>query len=180
MNTDTKDINGFGISAALPTGWDAKLYKKEGRDSDAVSAPVLQAANFPLPADDGDFATGAAESMTVGDLLIVLIELVPDSHLTVGKGLFEPSGIPTEVVVGDLEPACMPEMIDGLAAVQRFFSENGRAFCLYMVFGGYPEIVAAQQKGEEAQLETARSIVKSLQISSPAAAGAEGGPRYES
>jgi hypothetical protein len=49
-----------------------------------------------------------------------------------------------------------------------------------MVFGGYAEIVEAQLKGEEAQLETVRSIVKSLQISSPAAAVAEGGPRYES
>jgi hypothetical protein len=180
MNTDTKDISGFGISAALPTGWDAKLYKNEGRDSDAVTAPVLQAANFPLPADDGDFATGAAESMTVGDLLIVLMEYVPDSELTVGKGLFEPLGIPSEIAVDDLEPRCMPQMIPNLAAVQRFFSENGRAFCLYMVFGGYAEIIASQQRGEEAQLETARSIVKSLQISSPAAAGAEGGPRYES
>jgi len=180
MNTDTKDISGFGISAALPTGWDAKLYKRESRESDEVAAPVLHAANFPLPADDGDFATAAAESMTIGDLLIVLIEYAPDSELTVGEGLFEPSGIPAEVVVDDLDPTCMPQQIEGLAAVQRFFSENGRAFCLYMVFGGYAEIVEAQLKGEEAQLEAARSIAKSLQISSPAAAVAEGGPRYES
>jgi hypothetical protein len=180
MNTDTKVIDGYGISVALPAGWDAKLYKKADHPG-TISTPVLKAANFPLPTIDGDFATAAAESMTAGDLLIVLLEYAPDEHLTVGEGLFRPAGIPTDIGAKDLDPNCMPQIIDGLAGVQRFFSENGRAFCLYMVFGGLPEILAAQEKGEEVELEVIRSIVRSLQISPPTGTDTEGdGPSYES
>jgi hypothetical protein len=99
----------------------------------------VQAANFALPTNLGDYAVGAIEGMTAGDVLVVLLEFDPDNA---GQGLFANEGLPTGLAASDFSPTAMPRAMPGRTAAQWFFSLNGRAFCLYVVLGSHAERAA--------------------------------------
>jgi hypothetical protein len=122
-----------GLEIELPDGWDGRIYRREV-DADAVTRRALHAANFALPPGLGDYAVGAVETMTSGDVLVVLLEFDPDSA---GQGLFANEGLPAGLSAGDFSPSAMPRAIPGRTAAQWFFSLNGRAFCLYVVLGSH-------------------------------------------
>jgi hypothetical protein len=122
-----------GLEIELPDGWDARIYRREAVD-DAVTRRAMHAANFALPTNLGDYAVGAIEGMTTGDVLVVLLEFDPDSA---GQGLFANEGLPAGLSAGDFSPSAMPRAIPGRTAAQWFFSLNGRAFCLYVVLGSH-------------------------------------------
>ena len=122
-----------GLEIELPDGWDGRIYRREA-DTEAVTRRALHAANFALPIGLGDYAVGAVETMTAGDVLVVLLEFDPDSA---GQGLFANEGMPTGLQAGDFSPSAMPRATAGRTAAQWFFSLNGRAFCLYVVLGSH-------------------------------------------
>jgi hypothetical protein len=122
-----------GLEIELPDGWDGRIYRREV-DTDAVTRRALHAANFALPTGLGDYAVGAVETMTTGDVLVVLLEFDPDSA---GQGLFANEGMPTGLRAADFSPSAMPRATAGRTAAQWFFSLNGRAFCLYVVLGSH-------------------------------------------
>jgi hypothetical protein len=122
-----------GLEIELPDGWDARIYRRE-TDADAVTRRALHAANFALPTGLGDYAVGAVETMTAGDVLVVLLEFDPDSA---GQGLFANEGMPSGLRAGDFSPSAMPRATAGRTAAQWFFSLDGRAFCLYVVLGSH-------------------------------------------
>ena len=124
-----------GLEIELPDGWDARIYRRETADGE-VTRRAMHAANFPLPTNLGDYAVGAAEQMTAGDVLVVLLEFDPDRA---GQGLFRNEGLPTGLSAGDFSPTAMPRAIPGRTAAQWFFSLNDRAFCLYVVLGSHTE-----------------------------------------
>ncbi len=97
---------------------------------------ALHVANFPLPADPGDFGSGAIERMGTGDVLVVLLEYHPDSANT---ALFANQGLPTPLRASEFSPNAMPKVIPGLAGGQWFFSMHGRAFCLFVVLGSHAD-----------------------------------------
>ena len=119
----------------LPDGWDARIYQREA-EVEAVTRRALHAANFALPTGLGDYAVGAVEQMTTGDVLVVLLEFDPDRS---GQGLFRNEGLPTGLGAGDFSPTAMPKAIPGRTAAQWFFSLDGRAFCLYVVLGSHTQ-----------------------------------------
>ena len=76
------DLHAFGITVDLPHGWDGRIYRHapvpRGPCVGAAAAaaevtdlatdegtvqPVAHLANFPLPADRGDYGSGAVERM---------------------------------------------------------------------------------------------------------------------
>ena len=122
-----------GLEIELPDGWDARIYRREA-DTEAVTRRALHAANFALPAGLGDYAVGAVEAMTTGDVLVVLLEFDPDGA---GRGLFRNEGLPADLAATDFSPTAMPRAIPGRTAAQWFFSLDGRAFCLYVVLGSH-------------------------------------------
>jgi hypothetical protein len=122
-----------GLEIELPDGWDGRIYRREA-DAEAVTRRALHAANFALPPGLGDYAVGVVETMTTGDVLVVLLEFDPDSA---GQGLFANEGMPTGLRAGDFSPSAMPRATAGRTAAQWFFSLNGRAFCLYVVLGSH-------------------------------------------
>jgi hypothetical protein len=122
-----------GLEIELPDGWDGRIYRRE-TDADAVTRRALHAANFALPTGLGDYAVGAVETMTAGDVLVVLLEFDPDSA---GQGLFANEGMPSGLRAGDFSPSAMPRATAGRTAAQWFFSLDGRAFCLYVVLGSH-------------------------------------------
>ena len=128
-----------GLEIELPDGWDARIYRREADDGAGVTRRALHAANFALPTNLGDYAVGAAERMTAGDVLVVLLEFDPDSA---GAGLFRNEGMPTGLAATDFSPTAMPRAMPGRTAAQWFFSLGGRAFCLYVVLGSHNQRAA--------------------------------------
>lgn len=124
-----------GLEIELPDGWDARIYRREAVDGE-VTRRALHAANFAIPTGVGDYAVGAMEQMTAGDVLVVLLEFDPDNA---GQGLFRNEGLPTGLSAGDFSPTAMPRAMPGRTAAQWFFSLNDRAFCLYVVLGSHAD-----------------------------------------
>ena len=122
-------IAGHGLHIDVPRGWEARVYRRAEGD------PTLHAGNFPLPMDDGDFGGRAVGRMTDGGIFIALTEYRPELD---GKPLFSGPGLPLAVGDSELNPLALQRALPGQSGVQRFFTEAGRPFCLYLVVGSWP------------------------------------------
>ena len=133
------DLSAHGIEVDIPPGWDGEIYQRPEAATSGFapqseeSKPVVHLANFPLGPNRGDFGSGAVEVMVADNLLIVLFEYGSQS---VGTALFSAQGIPT-VSPGDFAPNTMQRPRPGQSGAQYFFTEAGRAFCLYVVLGSH-------------------------------------------
>ena len=139
-------IRAHGIDVGLPAGWDGRIsVRSDGAPEDAITAagthvatlrtrPVVHLANFGLPADRGDFGSGAVELMGDRDVFVVLFEYEPAAT---GTALFRTRGFPRSLTVRGFDPATLRRGIVGQSAHQAFFQEAGRAFCLYVVLGSH-------------------------------------------
>ncbi|HEV3227380.1 MAG TPA: hypothetical protein VGZ52_11115 [Acidimicrobiales bacterium] len=133
-------LSGSGIGVDVPSGWEGRIYAKPsdpglhptGAQSMNPNA-VLHVASFPLPRGAGDYGGGAVEQMANTDLLVILME---HGAAAVGTALFAPAGMP-RLTKDDVSPNCLQRLIEGQGGAQKFFTENGRAFCLYVVFGSH-------------------------------------------
>lgn len=125
-------FSGGDLTIDLPAGWEVRIAKAQDR----AASTLLHAATFELPARRGDFGSGAVELMTPLDTFVTLFEFGPDS---VGQPLFANQGLPRDLDPDAFHPAALQRVIPGQAGVQRFFTENGRAFCLYAVIGSWSE-----------------------------------------
>jgi hypothetical protein len=126
----------------LPSGWDARIYRRQElaaavahAGGEATTHAVLHAANFALPAERGDFGSGAVELMGRDNVLIVLVEYHPDSA---GSPMFA-GELPRALHADDFDPTMLQRRMPGHAGVQRFFSSGGRAYSLYVVLGNYAD-----------------------------------------
>jgi len=129
-------ISRSGVSVDVPPGWEGdiaggghQLLADGGREP-----TVLQVASFPLPAERGSFGSGAVELMRNGDVFMTLFEYGPES---VGTPLFDRQGVPQSVTSGDFDREALQFGIAGQSGLQYFFTERGRAFCLYIVLGSH-------------------------------------------
>jgi hypothetical protein len=145
MNT----LAAHGLRIALPPRWEARLYLRDqptGVASGSMSRwahpagygwagestnPVLHLANFPLPPGRGDFGTGAVERMGVAHVFASLFEYDRDEA---GRPLFAATGLPRPAL-HEFAPNALQRRLPGQLGCQKFFTENGRAFCLYVVLG---------------------------------------------
>ncbi len=144
-----------GIAVTLPPGWEAALYRREelapapdgtvttqGLSQTALASvapgatthPVLHTASFPLPPDRGDYGSGAVDVMGAQDLFVSLVEFHPDASRT---ALFARRGVPVGLGSDDFGASSLQRVLEGQSGCQRFFSVNGRAFCLYVVLGSH-------------------------------------------
>jgi hypothetical protein len=136
-----------GIAVDLPAGWEASLFQRDQTPSGglrtlglaerapgATTHPVLHAASFPLPADRGDYGSGAVDVMTEQDVLVTLVEFHPDAAST---ALFATAGPPRALTSDDFGSQSLQRVLPGQSGCQRFFSAGGRAFCLYVVLGSH-------------------------------------------
>ncbi len=124
---------GQSISVQLPSGWDGHIYRRPQTDQ-AKTFAVLHAANFPLPPDRGDFGSNAVELMGPDHILVVLFEYDPASAST---PMFSGKGPPVPLSPDQFSPTMLQRTLPGQAGTQAFFSEQGRALCLYVVLGSY-------------------------------------------
>lgn len=124
---------GQRLALQLPPGWDGHIYRRAPTDQ-AKTFAVLHAANFPLPPDRGDFGSNAVEAMGPDHVLVVLFEYDPASAST---ALFSKQGAPSALDPKQFSPNSLQRALPGQAGTQVFFSEQGRALCLYVVLGSY-------------------------------------------
>ena len=150
MNT----LQSGGVKVGLPRGWEGEIFNRadepgsdglartlSGPADSATPTPnnaevarnVIHLANFALPSERGDFGSGAVELMNSGALLVILFEHGPES---VGTALFARSGIP-QLSPDEFHPQQMQRTLMGQSGRQVFFTEAGRAFCLYVVLGSH-------------------------------------------
>ena len=142
-------VAAHGLRVELPPRFEARLYLREHEEAAARVAvgetlhpsafgdpdesvnPVLHLANFALPPGRGDFGTGAVERMGPAHVFAALCEYDP---VEAGRPLFAARGLPRPSV-GDFAPNALQRRLAGQLGVQRFFTEQDRAFCLYAVLG---------------------------------------------
>jgi hypothetical protein len=133
-------IAAHGLAIEPAPGWDARIrLLTHTLDAlvtsliwDLTAHPVLHAADYPLGEQRGDFGSGVVEHMGPANAFVALVEYHPDSTRT---PLFAAAGPPRQISVDAFSPQQLQRTIRGQAGVQRFFSANGRAFCLYAVIG---------------------------------------------
>lgn len=136
-------ISSSGISVDLPQGWEGSIDGGgfEQLSSGATRPTLLHVGSFPMPPERGSFGSGATELMNTNDVFIVLFEYEPES---LGTPLFAEQGLPRGVGPDDFSRDALQHAVTGQSGMQRFFTENGRAFCLYVVLGSHidrPELV---------------------------------------
>jgi hypothetical protein len=138
-------IEAHGIRAELPAGWEGRITRR--RDDGAVgvrrgtttierssTGPVVHVANFALPEERGDFGSGAVDLMGAGHVLLALVEYGADS---VGTALFATVDRVPRLTPRMFSRQALQRVQKEQAGVQRFFTLNGRAFCLYAVLGDH-------------------------------------------
>jgi hypothetical protein len=154
------NLSAFGITTVLPPGWEGRITRRAAPVARAhasvtagggaadpsprttakgtpgeIPAPVVHLANFALPEQRGDFGSGAVDLMGRGHIFVCLFEYGPES---VGQALFSHRGIP-RLTPAHFRANGLQRSIRGQAGCQRWFTEAGRAFCLYTVLGAHSE-----------------------------------------
>jgi hypothetical protein len=124
------------VSIDVPEDWEGSISDGDFQlEADGAQEPtVMQVASFPMPAERGSFGTGAVELMRSGDVFMTLFEYGPES---VGTRLFEAEGIPRQLAAREFDRTALQRAMPGQSGLQRFFTHNGRAFCLYVVLGSH-------------------------------------------
>jgi hypothetical protein len=124
LSNPVPDSGVAGAGLGAPTGGPAA----SGRTN-----PILHLANFALPMTIGDYGGAAVETMTNEHLFIAFVEFSPESA---GTELFKPTGMP-KLRADDFDPNCLQHALAGQGGAQKFFTINGRPFCLYVVLGSH-------------------------------------------
>ena len=143
-------LQAHGLTLHTPGGWEGRIFRRPQFGEVASDAsgdapgqpappgeqtfPVMHAATIALPANVADYASDAVPDLGPNDALVVLKEFAPDDA---GKALFASAGLPRSLDPDVFNPDMLQRRLVGQAGVQRFFNEGGRAFCLYVVLGGY-------------------------------------------
>ncbi len=158
-----------GVTVGLPRGWEGEIFNRApdggGRslqspagveedysDDSEVARNVIHVANFALPAERGDFGSGAVELMSSGAVMVILFEHGPES---VDTPLFARTGVP-QLDPSEFHPQQMQRTLQGQSGRQIFFNAAGRAFCLYVVLGSHRQ--------REALVPLVNEVLRSLEI----------------
>lgn len=130
------ELTRSGISVELPSGWEGTIDGGGFTQLDAgsVRPTLMHLGTFPLPQQRGSFGSGATDLMNADDIMIILFEYGPDSANT---PLFSAAGIPDPLHPDDFDRDALQHPLPGQSGLQRFFTERGRAFCLYVVLGSH-------------------------------------------
>ena len=126
-------VEASGLAVHAPRGWDVRIYRRPAVDPGSATEPVLHAANFPLPVHRADYGGGVVERMGPRHVFVALLEFGREAART---ALFDRPR-PRTLLVETFGPDRLQRVIPGQGGAQFFFTENGRAFCLYVVIGSY-------------------------------------------
>ena len=123
-----------GISVDIPSGWDAEMYQRPAEEGETTNG-IVHIANFALPQGRGDYGGGATKLMGSGAILIVLFEFDPE--LGDDPAVLQRQRSRGPCGPDQFDPNTLQRPLPGQGGCQIFCNEAGRAFCLYVVLGGY-------------------------------------------
>jgi hypothetical protein len=124
----TSTLRGHGLALTVHDGWEARIWMPD-LPPPAENHPVVRLANFALPITKNTYAEDVADGLRAGEVVASLAEFSPT---LADRGLYAPQGVPA-LEPTDLDPRAVQRQAPGRAGAQRFFSEQGRAFSLYVV-----------------------------------------------
>ena len=167
-------LEGHGFGVRLPDAWEGRIFRRvrpvtpfgldpRSRSAATLAAPggsgqgwlgeetraVVHLATFGLPAQRGDYGSGAVELMRAPDVFVALLEFGPECR---GTALFGTVGVP-RIRAGQFDPNGLQRRLPGQAGCQVFFTENSRPLCLYVVIGS-DRVAAAAATRVNAVLQT--------------------------
>ncbi len=144
------ELQAHGLTLRTPGGWEGRIFRRPQHGEVSTSStgdapgtpgppgeltfPVLHAATIALPATVADYCSDAVTDLGPSDAIVVVKEYAPQAA---SKALFAAVGLPQPLDPDAFDPTVLQRRLAGQAGVQRFFQEGGRAFCLYVVLGGY-------------------------------------------
>ena len=143
-------LSAYGISLELPAGWEARAFSH--------GEPTVHVASFPLPRTDGEFGSRSTARMPAGSLFLSLTEYLVQPH-ELRDGIFA-AHPPRRLRTEELSEQTLLRPLPGQRGLQRFFSTEGRAFCLYVVCG----------RSGGRRLAAANRMLASLQVAARPAA----------
>jgi hypothetical protein len=146
---------GLSVEGADP-GWETRVYRRDVHDPAEVTHPVLHACTRALPAERGDFGSGVIDQLGSDDVFVSLIEFGSE---VADQGLFARQGRPA-LAPSQFATNRLARSYPGVSAAQHFFSEGGRAFCLFVVLGAHSRRMALVPRAEQ--------MVRSLRVTSRA------------
>jgi len=82
----------------------------------------------------GDYGSDAVEDLGPTDAIVVVKEFAPRLAT---EPVFATPGMPRSLDPEAFVPQQLQRILPGQAGLQRFGHEAGRAFCLYVVLGGW-------------------------------------------
>lgn len=140
-------LSAHGLSVGLLPGWDVRIERRAESSVPAPASdwpmggfvhPVLHAGTSTLPVQRGDYGSGYVEKMRVNDAFVCLVEF---DHEAGETAMFD-QGAPAALRAGEFHPEAQQRVIAGMCGTQRFFTSNGRAFCLYVILGSWAQRAA--------------------------------------
>lgn len=126
-------LQAHGIAASLPGGFEGRIFVRPTVAGESTY-PVAHFATFALPAEVGDFGSGAVTLMGPNDIFVALFQYGPES---LGTALFARQGMPRSLTPGDFRTTVLRRGLGGQSGTQWFFTEAGRPFTLYVVLGSH-------------------------------------------
>ena len=124
------NIAAHGIAVELPAGWEGAI--SGARKSDPTATPVVHLSTAALGPNRGDFGSGSVEDLGPDDVFVALVEYGADC---VGTEVFARQGMPRRLPANSFNRRALQRTLAGQCGQQIFFTEAGRAFCLYVVLG---------------------------------------------
>jgi hypothetical protein len=138
-------VDRHGLRAEVPGGWECRISKQfESGDGETYS--VLHAATIPLVTNRADYGGGVVENLGPSDVFVSLVEFGPGEA---GSALYPVTDALPTLEVGMFHRNQLQRRIRGQAGVQRFFTLNGRPFCLYVVLGSIVQSAELVEKANE-------------------------------
>ncbi len=162
-----------GLRADAPRGWHVTVSRAPGAQAPPAGAriavpqdvtrPVLHACTRAMPADRGDFGSGAVDLLGPDDVFVALVDYGTE---VADQGLFATQGMP-RLAPSQFGPNRLQRPLPGMSASQHFFSSGGRAFCLFTVLGSHARRMASVPR--------AAAFVSTVQITDRATLVRQGG-----
>jgi hypothetical protein len=137
MAAVTNQLSGYGITVSLPLGWNGIIYQRDPIVKDEVRRPILHGSTVDVTLDQGDFGDGLVENLASDDVFVDLVEIDPDNELALANPGFV-RRLGGDAFAGNK----LRRLILGQGGYEGFFTESGRAFCMYVVIGSIANLDA--------------------------------------
>lgn len=122
-----------GFDVQVPSGWQLAARRQSPSEPGRLGNLLVHAATVALPRERGDFGSDVAGLLGPDDLFVTFFEYDREAAAT---PLFDARGLPRPRPA-DFETRSLQRVRAGQSGAQYFFSEGGRAWCLFAILGSH-------------------------------------------